>query len=325
MPAALKYAEMPANVLDKTGRQTGRISGCKPTDPDGMRKWGCWNVPKETLSVVVAQLIISDFDREANMRKIEEVVRDVSRCSEAVPDLLLLPELAVEGYAFTKNRWEKYPADDTVKNFYSALAAGSDMHILAGFAERCGGKWYDSAGCFSPDGDVQIYRKIHLWGEEKKFFLPGDSISCMNIAGWKVAVQICADVGFPELSRRQALEGAELIAVIGAWVKPYGYMWRNCCLARATENQIALAASNRLGDFSDGGTFCGISMASDARGRETANLLEKPGRFIARFSKDDMKEWRRLVPWFEMRRPEIYDQDLGLRPNPAGSKLPAPY
>jgi predicted amidohydrolase len=263
---------------------------------------------KETLSVVVAQLVISDVDREANMRKIEEIVNDVSHRSEATPDLLLLPELAVEGYAFTKNRWEKYPAADAVPNFYSALAAGSGMHILAGFAERRDAKWYDSAGCFSPNGDVQIYRKIHLWGDEKKFFTPGDSISCMDIIGWKVAVQICADVGFPELSRRQALGGAELIAVIGAWVKPYGYMWRNCCLARATENQTALAASNRLGNFADGGAFCGTSMACDARGQEIANLLEEPGWFAARFSKDDMREWRYLVPWLEMRRPEIYDK-----------------
>jgi predicted amidohydrolase len=262
----------------------------------------------ETLSAAVAQLVISDVDREANTRKIEEVVNDISRCSKTVPDLLLLPELAIEGYAFTKNRWGKYPADDTVPNFYSALAAGSGIHILAGFAERRGEKWYDSAGCFSPNGDVQIYRKIHLWGEEEKFFAPGDSVSCMDIMGWKVAVQICADVGFPELSRRQALEGAELIAVISAWVKPYGYMWRNCCLARATENQTALAASNRLGDFADGGAFCGLSTAIDARGQETANLLEEPGWFTVRFSKDDMKEWRRIVPWFEMRRPEIYDK-----------------
>jgi (R)-amidase len=262
---------------------------------------------KETLSVAVAQLVISDADRKANMHKIEKIVHDISRCSNDAPDLLLLPELAVEGYAFTKNRWNEYPADDAVKNFYSELAAGVGMHIMAGFAETCDGKWYDSAGCFSPNGDIQIYRKIHLWSEEKKFFLPGDSISCMDILGWKVAAQICADVGFPELARRQALEGAELITVIGAWSKPYGYMWRNCCLARATENQIALAASNRLGDFVDGGAFCGVSMASDARGREVANLLEKPGWFTAQFSKDDMKEWRRFVPWFEMRRPEIYN------------------
>ena len=265
---------------------------------------------KETLSVVVAQLVISDADRGANMREIEKIVGDVSHSRETAPDLLLLPELAVEGYAFTKNRWGEYSADDTVTNFYSALAANSGIHILAGFAERRGGKWHDSAGCFSPNGDVRIYRKIHLWAEEKNFFHPGDSISCMDIMGWKVAVQICADVGFPELSRRQALEGAELIAVIGAWVKPYGYMWRNCCLARATENQIALAASNRLGDFADGGAFCGVSMASDARGQETANLFEEPGRFTAQFSKDDMREWRRSVPWFEMRRPEIYDKAM---------------
>jgi predicted amidohydrolase len=263
-------------------------------------------VKKETLSVAVAQLVISDVDREANMHEIKEIVHDISHRSKTMPDLLMLPELAVEGYAFTKNRWNKYSEDDTVENFYSELARGSDMHIMAGFAERRGGKWYDSAGCFSPNGGVQIYRKIHLWGEEKKFFIPGDSVSCMDIMGWKVAAQICADVGFPELSRRQALEGAELIAVVGAWTKPYGYMWRNCCLARATENQIALAASNRLGDFADGGEFCGVSMASDARGKETANLLEEPGWFTARFRRDDMKEWRRLVPWFEMRRPEIY-------------------
>ena len=124
---------------------------------------------KETLSVAVAQLVISDADREANMREIEKIVHDVSRRPEAAPDLLLLPELAVEGYAFTKNRWEKYTADDTVQNFYSALAAASGMHILAGFAERRDEKWHDSAGCFSPDGDVGFTER-YISGARKKIF-----------------------------------------------------------------------------------------------------------------------------------------------------------
>jgi allantoin racemase len=40
MLAAFKYAEMLANVRDKTGWQTSRISGYKSPDPDEMREWG---------------------------------------------------------------------------------------------------------------------------------------------------------------------------------------------------------------------------------------------------------------------------------------------
>jgi allantoin racemase len=40
MLAAFKYAEMLANVRDKTGWQTSRISSYKPPDPDEMREWG---------------------------------------------------------------------------------------------------------------------------------------------------------------------------------------------------------------------------------------------------------------------------------------------
>jgi predicted amidohydrolase len=260
----------------------------------------------ETLRVAIGQFAVSDSDYASNMRKIKDMVEEMSLSSSERPDVALFPELAVEGYAFTERQWDTRPSQRAVMDFYSSLARDHDMHIISGFSEQDGDNWFDSSGCFAPSGYVGISRKAHLWGNEAKFFSPGECSAYINVKGWKIALQICADIGFPELARRQTLAGAELIAVIGAWASPFGYMWRNCCFARATENLLGLAASNRLGQSTDGGVFCGESMAVNERGVCIGNLGGCDGWFTASFSKKDMNEWRKTIPWLNMRRTDIY-------------------
>jgi len=261
---------------------------------------------RDAIRIAVCQFAVTDCNPALNMAKIEQMLRDVSRAPGGKPDAAILPELAVEGYAFTAPYWNARPPEETVRAFYSRIAANSGINIIAGFAEEDAGRWYDSAACFSTDGGAAVYRKIHLWRDEASFFSPGDGVSYFEIAGWKIAPIICADIGFPELARRVANEGAELIAVVGAWSNPFGYMWRSCNVARATENQLGLVASNRLGDDIAGGSFCGASLAVNERGEILGCLGNEPGFFISEFSKSAMEQWRENVPWRKMRRPDVY-------------------
>ena len=83
----------------------------------------------KTLSVAVAQYKVSDTSRDANMRNIEEIILSVLSGGNMKPDILLLPELAIEGYAFG-DEWDKYQSD-CVQNFHSGLAKKYDVNVLA--------------------------------------------------------------------------------------------------------------------------------------------------------------------------------------------------
>jgi predicted amidohydrolase len=49
-----------------------------------------------------------------------------------------------------------------------------------------------------------VYRKTHLFGEERERFVPGDSLAPVELAGRRLGPMICFDVEFPEVARTLA-------------------------------------------------------------------------------------------------------------------------
>ena len=55
------------------------------------------------------------------------------------------------------------------------MAKETGSFIVAGFAERSGSKFFNSAMLVGPRGLVDVYRKAHLFWNEKRIFTPGDT------------------------------------------------------------------------------------------------------------------------------------------------------
>ncbi len=131
-------------------------------------------------------------------------------------DLIVLPELALSGYYF-KDKTEslKYAEDpdgSTRIDSLVKLANKNNMHLVLGFAEKRGDQCYNSAALIGPDGIEHIYRKAHLFNEEKFCFDPGNTPFIVNnINGVKIGIMICFDWMFPEVTRSLALQGADII------------------------------------------------------------------------------------------------------------------
>ena len=92
-------------------------------------------------------------------------------------DILVLPELALTGYTF-KDYEEAYSLGEEIggklcKELIS-VAGENSLVIAVGFLEREGKNLYNSVVLVDGKGILGIYRKIHLFREEKKFFKPGD-------------------------------------------------------------------------------------------------------------------------------------------------------
>ncbi len=66
----------------------------------------------------------------------------------------------------------------------------------------------------------------------------------------KIGVQICYDVEFPELSRIMADQGMNILFVPFLTDTQNGYMRvRNCCMARAIENECYVAMAGCVGNL----------------------------------------------------------------------------
>ncbi len=172
----------------------------------------------------------------------------IEQSIDAAADVVILPELITSGYSF-ESRAEaeslSITPDDQIFADWAALAAKGSAVVIGGFCEiRPEGGVYNSAAVVDASGVVAVYRKLHLWDTEKDFFTPGSAAPpVLDTAFGRIAVVICYDMEFPELTRSIALRGADLLAVPTNWplvYRPEG--------ERPPETQIAIAAArvNRM-------------------------------------------------------------------------------
>jgi predicted amidohydrolase len=207
-------------------------------------------------------------------KETRERVLELSQ-SFAGPELVVLPELANSGYAFTSREQalalSEVPEASPFVDLLVEICARNHQHIVTGFHERQGDSLYNSALLLGPDGVEGKYRKLHLFLNEKDIFEPGDlGLSTFEVAGVRLGMLICFDWRFPEVWRALALEGVDLIC------HPSNLVTRGLAQrvtpVHALLNRVYVATANRVGR--EGAfTFTGVSQIVDPFG----NVLAQAG------------------------------------------------
>jgi predicted amidohydrolase len=205
-----------------------------------------------------------------NIRRIENFISDEEF------DLLVLPELVNTGYLFTSRQELEDYSEKAGKGEFSEMlmriCSEKNCHIVSGFCERADDKFFNSSMLVYPDKTFKLYRKIHLFYEEKFFFEPGNlkfevhEISINNSEKVKVGMMICFDWVIPEAARTLALKGAQIICHPSNLVMQY---CQKAMYARAVENHVFIITTNRTGKDENKGksvTFTGNSIILNPKG-----------------------------------------------------------
>jgi predicted amidohydrolase len=176
------------------------------------------------------------------------------------PHYVLLPEL------FT-TQLLSFMDNDNVASAVRELPAFTERYIalLRGHAMKHGyfliggthpnlrdGKLLNTAFLFTPSGEIHTQDKIHRtrWEREKWNTDHGDVLKVFDTPHAKIAILICYDIEFPELARRVADEGVEIVFVPSCTDDRQGFLRvRYCCHARAIENQIYVAMTSTVGNL----------------------------------------------------------------------------
>jgi predicted amidohydrolase len=217
--------------------------------------------PVDPTVIAVAQLAITIGEPDANRKA---AAAAVAEAAAAQARLVVLPELCDSGYVFgavaeaaqAEAGALASPADDseTLRQWH-ALAAEHRLTIVGGFCERgADGKLYNSAAVVDGSGTRAVYRKAHLWDQEKLVFTPGDAPPpVIDTAVGRVGVMICYDLEFPEWVRLAAIKGADLIAAPVNWpyaARPAGERPAEVIKAQAgaATNGVFVAVADRCQD-----------------------------------------------------------------------------
>lgn len=255
------------------------------------------------MRITVIQTHPTFLNVEKNLIDVERKIKDLKT------DLIVLPELFSSGYNFQTKKQvasvaEEIPGGPTSFSL-QLLAKQKNCAIVAGLPEKSGNKFFNSALFVSPK-EIQVYRKTHLFNNEKKFFTPGDlGLNVFTWKGIKIGVMICYDWFFPESMRTLALKGADIVAHPSNLVMPY---CPEAMKTRSLENLVFSATANRVGTERNL-TFIGSSQILSERGKRLGQLSKSmPGILTVEI---DIKKARKknIAPLnniFKDRSPRFY-------------------
>ena len=196
--------------------------------------------------------VLGDVDRNR-----ATTVAVITEAADRGARVIVLPELASSGYAFTdaaEALAAAEPADGPTVQAWAALARERDLVIVGGFCERDDqGRPRNSAVIVDAGGVRAIYRKVHLWDRERLIFIPGDEAPPVVDTGvGLVSAVICYDLEFPEWVRLPALAGARLLCAPTNWPRgswPAGERPGEItrALVDAAVNRMFIAVCDRVG------------------------------------------------------------------------------
>lgn len=106
---------------------------------------------------------------------------------------------------------------DRYKALMSELAAQWDVHLIGGSRPtiHADGRLLNTACYFTPNGEIHEQDKIHRtrWERETWNTDAGDRLRLFDTPFGKIAILICYDIEFPELSRMVCEAGADILFV----------------------------------------------------------------------------------------------------------------
>jgi predicted amidohydrolase len=230
-----------------------------------------------------------------------------ARAATAGADLLVLPEGIIARDAADPDYALKIaqPLDGPFVSGLAEITRGSGTAVRMTVQVPTGtGKVFNTFVALRDGAVVAAYRKLHLYdafaARESRNVTPGDEVPpLVEIAGFRLGLMTCYDVRFPELARRLAVDGADVLVMPAAWVK--GPMkerhWDLLVAARALENTCWMVAVGECGERN-----IGQSMVVDPLGVVTVRVGEAPALAFAGIDRARLDHARAALPVLANRR-----------------------
>lgn len=256
------------------------------------------------IKLAIAQPVLAEGACAANWRAAKAAL---DQAGAGGADLVVLPEMWHTGYAYRRlDELAKGTPESIGK--VGALAKKNGYFVAGSWAERDEeGRLYNTACIVGPDAKVRArYRKVHLFGpmKEDRHFAAGRSVCVAKLEIGVVGIALCYDLRFPELARKMALQGAELLLYPSQWPEERLGHFHTLLAARAIENQLFTAGVNRAGR-SAAIQFGGGSTVIGPRGEVLAQLGPEEGFLEAELDLDQVAAAREHVMYLADRAREV--------------------
>ncbi|HKQ62852.1 MAG TPA: carbon-nitrogen hydrolase family protein [Candidatus Polarisedimenticolaceae bacterium] len=253
-------------------------------------------------------------------RNLDLAERLVRGASAAGARLVALPE----NFAFLRREGAapayREPLDGPLVARMSRLARELGCYLLLGsFPEAVARRRrvHNTSVLLGPRGGppLAVYRKLHLFDidipggavlQESRQVAPGDRPVVVDTPLGRLGLSICYDLRFPELYRRMALDGAQVLFVPAAFTAFTGpHHWLPLLRARAIENQCWVVAPAQVGQHNPQRRSHGEAAIIDPWGKVVASKPRGQGWVLATIDLALLSRIRRGLPCLAHTRREL--------------------
>lgn len=163
--------------------------------------------------------------------------------------IIVFPELATSGYSYfsryhIRNKADSIPGKTT--NHFSEIAKKYEMYIVLGLVEHCifTNQYYNSAVLINPNGYIGgVYRKHSHLIESSWSSLGRGKVPVFETIYGKLAILICADINYSELSIQAMIKSANFLIL-----PTNGGIDEDLLRVRAIEGNCHIILANRYGN-----------------------------------------------------------------------------
>lgn len=249
----------------------------------------------QDLKVGILQFDQAWEDKQVNFQRITSLLEG----SENI-ELLVLPEMFHTG--FTMNISLAETMDGEAVHYLKGLASKKSCAVYTSFICKEDQRIFNRGVFISPNGEVSIYdkRKSFGLGGEDQYFSAGQQETIVSYKDWKINLQICYDLRFPELIRNRLNDtkpAYDVLLYVANWPSKRILHWDSLIKARAIENQCYVVGCNRTGTDGNLLSYNGHSQAIDMFGNALIAPQEQEAIYVVNMSAKELIEGRKNLPF----------------------------
>lgn len=239
-------------------------------------------------------------DKEGNLKHYSQLLGD------SAADLFVLPEMFHTGFTMNTALAEDF-SDSSGLQWLKDLAQEKQAAVYTSLIIRDGEKLVNRGVFVTSAGDVTSYdkRKTFSLAGEDRHYARGDRETIVEYKGWRLQLQICYDLRFPEIARNRLdsnhRAAYDVLLYVANWPEKRTLHWNVLLKARAIENQCYVVGVNRVGNDANGLYYSGDSQVVTALGEtELLPAGEECVRTIV-MKMTDLKKTREIIPFLKDR------------------------
>jgi predicted amidohydrolase len=220
-------------------------------------------------------------------------------------DLIVLPEMFHTSFSMNAENLAEKMEDSIGLEYLKKLSREKNAAVYTSLIIEDTGNFYNRGVFVYPSGEVATYDKRRTFGlaGEDKVYTAGSQKKIVEYKGWKLQLQICYDLRFPEIARNELdanqSPSYDVLIYVANWPEKRAVHWKTLLTARAIENQCYVIGLNRVGEDGKGLVYSGDSQVSNALGEvfSLESKKEQLEQFV--FNQQSLTQIRNDLPFLK--------------------------